>query len=126
MPISCEIRDSDLQGFSLDAKTQVKIAMNEYAKELLEETKTIERRQRIEPGSNAEATASIVLEAKGRLRRIRGPKPATWNVRIIRCLAGILPFIAGMEYVKSTQQSLSLVLVSAFAILFLVLSLVRE
>jgi hypothetical protein len=129
MAINIQIPDSDLVGFSDQAKERLKEAMLDYTSNLIEEANRIEAGRNSAKGT-PEITRGMVNDANDLLRRGLGMPRKSWGLRILRVLAAVLSLIVGIMYdelkLQNSAYMLHFILVVAGTILAVTISTLKE
>jgi hypothetical protein len=129
MPVTIEIDENDLTGFTEPARQRLHQAAVDYVSDLIEEANRIEAGHN-RARSHPEVTHGMVHEASILLGRSIRKANTTWGTKIIRIAAGTLPLIVGIMYNPNSLQDkiymMAFILLIAAAILAVTLSVLRE
>jgi hypothetical protein len=129
MPVVVEIDDSDLKGFSDQAKQRLAVATEEYATNLIEEANRIEAGRNYGRGM-PEVTLSMVTDAQELLRRGLTPPRRSMASRVLRVVAAVLPLAVGMMYdvekLRQPAYMLFFFIVVAVTIITVTISVIKE
>ena len=130
MPIFLKVDDSSLKGFSEPAIDKVEVILENYVTELLREIDHVERGRLHSVSGNPEITVGTVETAKQLLQSGLGVKPMVLSAKIIRIIAVVSSLIVGIMYdgtqLHDQKYMLMFILTMAVAILFGVLSVIKE
>ena len=129
MPVEVIVPDSELVGFSDNAKSHLKGAMGRYASELITEANRVES-DRNRTNGTPEITQGMVDDADIVMRRgIRTAKTSIW-IKILRIVSAVLALAVGVMYDQNQMQNgiylLVFIATVAAAILALTVSTLRE
>lgn len=120
MDIRFQIPDDKIQNFSDDAKNRLHDIAKSYTLEIVSEAEKVEKIFR-ESGACSEVTETNIFQA---IRRNKTGRKKNIRVIIVRIVAEILLFIAGImvipEYFITSQSTLNLGYFIAFLVVILV------
>lgn len=129
MPIDIQISDSDLNGFSDQAKATLKEAILEYSSQMIEEA------NRLEAGRNStngppEVTRGMVSDAKIFLQRGMGSPKRNLGLKMLRIIAAVLSLAVGFMYndtkLQNSEYLLIFIIVIAVTIFVVTISTLKE
>jgi hypothetical protein len=131
MPIDYEIPDAELQGFSQEAKDVIQKEMERYGKSVIKQSKQIDERHRdmYRVEGKPDITLTIATQAVVELRP-RFVTTSRASANAIRISAAVFSLIVGVTHEPATNQGgafmLLYVVTIALALLFIILSVMRE
>ena len=117
MPINLKIPDTELTGFSKEAKTCIEEEVQRYGTSLVAQARLIDERQRDIYGveGTPDVTQAYATQAISEVRP-RFTTSSRARVKFIRASALICSSIAGVMYDPNPSSALSLVFLVTFAI----------
>jgi len=130
MPIQIQISDSDLTGYSQQAKVEFENATESYIRALLKEIKNVEEIRHRTSGGVPDVSIGMVTDACITLRSRFGGESPGWGRKAIRFFASALPFVVGLmwdaPWAVNPSGKLLYFLAAVVAIIFAVLSVSKE
>lgn len=129
MPITIDIKDSDLAGFNDQAKQELKSSIETFSDDLIAEANRIESSLN-STSKGPEITSSIVRDAKVLIRhKISKPQKNGWSI-LLKIGSSVLSLLVGIMYQKEKLQDTGYlvfyIVTIAFAILLTTLTVIKE
>jgi hypothetical protein len=130
MPIQIQISDSDVTGYSQQARDKLRAVIESYIHDLVKEIKLTEERHHRTSSGKPDVSIGMVEEAMITLRPTYGGGKPGWRTKTIRSLAAALPYVVGLVWgspwtVNPSGQLIYLGM-AVVAVYFVFLSILKE